>query len=82
MKDETTNDNNSRAFPRPALQRLIGHLWADELAHYAETSPREGRDGHVFLAVLELHNWLTGADTVPEDYLHPRDWDTNAGKEA
>lgn len=41
-----------------ALARLVMYLWRDELADFAETSPLEGRDTHIFLAVRLVRRWL------------------------
>jgi hypothetical protein len=53
----------SRPAPPPpevaeALRRLIDHCWKEAAADFLETSPLEGRAGHIFPAVALIHYWL------------------------
>jgi hypothetical protein len=41
-----------------ALSRVVDYLWQDEMAGFAETSPAEDREGHVFLSLRLVRRWL------------------------
>jgi hypothetical protein len=43
---------------REALVAVIKYLWNDEYADYLETSPREGRDDHILVALRTVKRWL------------------------
>jgi hypothetical protein len=53
----------SRPAPPPpevaaALRRLINYCWKDAAADFLDTSPLEGREGHIFPAIELIHCWL------------------------
>lgn len=42
-----------------AIRQILDYLWADEAANYLETSPLEGRESHIFNAMLLVDRWLS-----------------------
>ncbi|HOW73959.1 MAG TPA: hypothetical protein PKY77_25425 [Phycisphaerae bacterium] len=53
--------NNEPELPgyiQEAIRAILDYLWDDELAHYLETSPREGRNKHIFNTIRRVDRWL------------------------
>jgi hypothetical protein len=50
---------------RSAILSIIDYLWKDELADYLETSPQEGKEKHIFLALDIVKQWLMQPNATP-----------------
>lgn len=47
---------------RKALSDLLTYVWADEHTDYMDQDD-EGREGHIFKAIMRLDSWLEFTDS-------------------
>ncbi len=71
MATETKRQNQQvPARVRQAIVKVVDYLYEDEIKDYLSNRP--DTNGHIFLAVATVLNWLDGVNLSPDEYCERR----------